>query len=386
MPVSLRLLLACAMRAFGHLRKLQRLPGTMRSAMSVPHEKLPKNIPEVRRRRMFQISLVVAIPWLTTFFVLGLGLAMIQIHRHLLLSPGSHPTVVDVQKMISDTVLAVIIAAVGALLAGVVLALALMRPFREIERKTRSIAAGDLTGRVRLGPGTEFIELEDAFNRMATSLNEYFIKGPARGTITVGADGTVTSVSGDAAALLECAEDVLVGRPLNATFLGADDNAPFLSLARSVLDRREPHPSTEIALFTYLGRTVSVKVSASLLRDSIHATPGALLAIEDISNEKRLREELRRIDRLAALNGLAAGVAHQVRNPLCSIRGFAQLVGESAEADDATRGAAQNIVRQADRINATITNMLETLRPGTPEWDYGRVDEVVAKILRKNNT
>ncbi len=90
---------------------------------------------------------------------------------------------------------------------------------------------------------------------------------------------------------------------------------------------------------------------------------GRVLLMYDLSDIKRLEKEMQRHDRLVALGKMAAGVAHEVRNPLSSIKGFATLLGRKFEKDTEEQKAAQLLVQEAERLNRSITELLNYARP-----------------------
>ena len=90
-------------------------------------------------------------------------------------------------------------------------------------------------------------------------------------------------------------------------------------------------------------------------------------SLRDLTEIKRLQEKVRRSERLAAIGELAAGVAHEVRNPLSSIRGFAQFLGHVLEDKPDEREYAEIMVKEVDRINNVVTNLLSFARPVKPD-------------------
>jgi len=110
-------------------------------------------------------------------------------------------------------------------------------------------------------------------------------------------------------------------------------------------------------------RPVPLAVSASRIVNEEGRFVGNILILRDLGEIRRLQEEIRRQEKLAALGGLAAGVAHEIRNPLSSIKGIATYFGERAEADSEERQAAEVMVQEVDRLNRVITELLEFARP-----------------------
>jgi len=90
---------------------------------------------------------------------------------------------------------------------------------------------------------------------------------------------------------------------------------------------------------------------------------GAVLLMHDLTDLKTLEKKVRRQDRLAALGKMAAGVAHEVRNPLSSIKGFATLLGSKFKPGSEEQKAAELLVNEAERLNRSITELLNYARP-----------------------
>jgi two-component system sensor histidine kinase HydH len=80
---------------------------------------------------------------------------------------------------------------------------------------------------------------------------------------------------------------------------------------------------------------------------------------------RRLKQEVARGQRLASLGSLAAGVAHEIRNPLSSLKGFATYFRERLRDDPDDRETAETMVSEVDRVNRVITQLLEFARPMT---------------------
>lgn len=87
-------------------------------------------------------------------------------------------------------------------------------------------------------------------------------------------------------------------------------------------------------------------------------------------------------EKLAAVGRLAAGVAHEVRNPLGVMRASASMVQESFDAGDERHRACQFICDESDRLNSLITTLLTFSRPTEPNWSRVSLDDVVERALR----
>jgi two-component system, NtrC family, sensor histidine kinase HydH len=110
-------------------------------------------------------------------------------------------------------------------------------------------------------------------------------------------------------------------------------------------------------------RTVPVSVSAARIINELGDFVGEVIILRDLGEVRRLQEEVRRQEKLAALGGLAAGVAHEIRNPLSAIKGLATFFAGQFEDGSEPREAAGVMIQEVDRLNRVITELLEFARP-----------------------
>ncbi|MEK7243520.1 MAG: ATP-binding protein, partial [Thermodesulfobacteriota bacterium] len=113
------------------------------------------------------------------------------------------------------------------------------------------------------------------------------------------------------------------------------------------------------------GRTIPLQIIATTLCEENGAFVGHVLLFRDMTEIRRLEEEVARSRRLASLGSLAAGVAHEIRNPLSSIKGFATWFRERYRDNPEDRETAEVMIREVDRLNRVITQLLEFARPLT---------------------
>jgi two-component system sensor histidine kinase HydH len=95
-----------------------------------------------------------------------------------------------------------------------------------------------------------------------------------------------------------------------------------------------------------------------------------------------LQEKVKRSEKLAAIGELAAGVAHEIRNPLSSIRGFAQFLRHSLKDKPQEKEYAETMVTEVDRINRVVTDLLTFARPMTVEISPTDITELIEHSIR----
>ncbi len=108
---------------------------------------------------------------------------------------------------------------------------------------------------------------------------------------------------------------------------------------------------------------------------------GAFLAlIEDRTDLKKLEERLRQNEKLAAIGGLAAGMAHEIRNPLAGISGSIEMLSQSTTNDDDKKLMAI-VMREIDRLNGLITEFLDYSRPEPPPTESVNLSQILKEVI-----
>ncbi len=180
------------------------------------------------------------------------------------------------------------------------------------------------------------------------------------GVVACGADLGVLRANRAAERLLGRAAIELVGRDVR-TFRSAD-GAPILLLGR------EP-----VVVQQEIERTVTcLDGSARTLAGSIEEIPGGgwVEILSDRTEVRHLRSQVNRLDTLAGMGEMAAGIAHEIRNPLSAVQGFAGLLQQQIDADvlperELMRRYCDRIRRGSAEVENIIANLLLWARPGS---------------------
>ncbi len=186
----------------------------------------------------------------------------------------------------------------------------------------------------------------------AVELSSAVIGGLKSGLLVVDTGDAITRVNDAALDILSLKETDVLGRKV-------EDFKNLRPLAR-LLDRtlNEGPLDQEELVVTCGGRDVPLGATSSVLHGSDGSVVGAVVNFRDLSLVKKLSEEVRMSQHLAALGELAAGIAHEVRNPLNAIQGFAQLIREGVE-DAQMREYLQIIEEEVSKLDAMVEDLLE---------------------------
>jgi two-component system sensor histidine kinase PilS (NtrC family) len=120
--------------------------------------------------------------------------------------------------------------------------------------------------------------------------------------------------------------------------------------------------------------------SSSSLKRADGSTAGALVIFQDLSQWRKLQEELRRTDRMAAVGSMAAGLAHEIGNPLAAISGSVQMLSASVHEDSGQSRLLRIILKESERLDRTIKGFLEFARPE----EGSRIRFDIAALLSEN--
>jgi two-component system nitrogen regulation sensor histidine kinase GlnL len=129
------------------------------------------------------------------------------------------------------------------------------------------------------------------------------------------------------------------------------------------------------------GRRVPVSLTVSPLQDRYGRFLGSILLLRDLTHRKELEEDLKRADRLVLLGTLAAGLAHEIKNPLGGIKGAAQLLKREVNTNPSLLQYADIVVREVDRVNRLIEQLLDLSRPATLHLDALNIHEILDEVL-----
>lgn len=213
----------------------------------------------------------------------------------------------------------------------------------ELERKNEALRA----------------KIED-LDRVGAHLNRV-LDGMSEGIVTMSEEGVLTSANRAAGVIWGRSPAALRGLVLQALFA-----PPALETLCGALRERRRLQDLELPALAADGAPVPVRVSLAPLEGQGAEAAGSrewMLQVADLREVRALEEQARRADRLRALGELAAGVAHELRNPLTTIRGYVQLLPD--EHGDAAFVAEMSrlVLGEIDRLAALTDSLLHLARP-----------------------
>ena len=195
------------------------------------------------------------------------------------------------------------------------------------------------------------------------------------GLITCNLEGLVTTANLAAQEILGKTSMQLVGWPVTGLGLFTIEQWQDLASKAGSFPRARPeaiyHRNGSVR---YIGYSVTPLTSADELRT------GYILIFQDLSDWRKLQEELRLKDRLAAVGELASGIAHELGNPLAAISGSVQMLSSSDEIEPSDTRLLDIILKESQRLDRTIKSFLQFARPK----ERSNVRFNIARLLREH--
>ncbi|MGH9740767.1 MAG: PAS domain S-box protein, partial [Candidatus Acidiferrum sp.] len=162
----------------------------------------------------------------------------------------------------------------------------------------------------------------------------------------------------------------------------AEDRPPLLALYADILAGRQNFGSLEMRVRHKLGDWRRIRFNFSPLADETGKIEGVVLSGRDVTELKRLEEQLIKAEKLAAMGQMLAGVAHELNNPLTAILGVTELLREGQNDQEATKRQLEITHRQARRAARIVQNLLEFSRPASPLKKPVDLNSIIDRTLQ----
>ncbi|MDZ7270563.1 MAG: ATP-binding protein [candidate division KSB1 bacterium] len=196
--------------------------------------------------------------------------------------------------------------------------------------------------------------------RLKTYLN-YILDSMSNCLVVVDRAGTITLFNKAAERLTGYQAKEVVGRRYEDVFRSCTTDA-FAPL--HVVSSASGVSEGDKEIVGKSGQRIPIKFACSRLTDPSGQVLGAIEVFSDLSTVRLLEEQRRRISVLSALTEMAGVVAHEIRNPLQGIAGYAALLSEELPIDDPRHGMARQILEGVQRLDEIVNNLLLLVRPG----------------------
>jgi PAS domain S-box-containing protein len=288
----------------------------------------------------------------------------------------------------------------GGLLAVLLLGIAgtrsLLRPFLELSQAAKDLGKEEIA----LHEDPQFIatafrglidtlhQKEAELSRLYTaeqprtevldSYQEVILGSISSGAISLHPDLTIRVFNKTAQQIFGYLHEGLVGRSCEEVF---GEKGPITRLAREALQEGRIHSRIELAIQRKDGATRWIGVSSSILRDEKGIVRGVTFLLTDLTEIRKLQEQVMLRESLATVGQISAGIAHEVRNSLGAILGFANLLQKKIPVEDPLARHVQGIVDEILLLERTVRDFLVFARPAQLKLYPLDLSEVMEEAL-----
>jgi two-component system sensor histidine kinase PilS (NtrC family) len=215
--------------------------------------------------------------------------------------------------------------------------------------------------------------------RALRNLNALILDNIATGLITVDERGVILQCNRASLEILDLGSSPAVGRSLDEIVPGFLENARRISLQTN--EDAQTAARFDVNYKISEGEKLTLEVLVSVL-PSEGAINGYIFTFQDLTRIRRFESQMRQSEKMAAVGQLAAGIAHEIRNPLASISGSIQLLGGSFTGRQEEEQKLMAIMlREIDRLNNLITEFLDFVRPDTLLDDPVDLNGLLREVL-----
>ncbi len=209
--------------------------------------------------------------------------------------------------------------------------------------------------------------------------NEYVLRSMPSGVISCDTSGRLTHFNAAAGSLLALDPQMLTGKDYREAFA----TYPMLGdMFSSTLQSAQANRITETQIDNGAGERLWISLSSSVLRDNDGQLRGAMIMINNLTELKRLEAAMMLKEHMAALGEMSAGLAHQLRNSMGAIVGFAQLLGRQSSIEPDSAAVAENILKEARVTGDMLDRFLRLSRPSELAITEVDFDELTAALER----
>jgi len=141
-------------------------------------------------------------------------------------------------------------------------------------------------------------------------------------------------------------------------------------------------PFTDLTHRLAGGQEINLRLSVAPLRLPRIESDGTIILFQDTTEITRIEAEMKRVRDLALIGELAAGIAHEIRNPMASISGSIQMLRDGLDVDDTNSKLMDIIMRETSRLNRLVNDFLIFARPRATKIKNFDLDQLITESLQ----
>lgn len=265
--------------------------------------------------------------------------------------------------------------------AGLGIAFAIDKPMKKIREGAKQIADGNFKSTIDAEKLGEFALLGHDFNKMANSLNKFFSGGIDTGWIVFDLNGNVISNDKGAERLLGASSGELFSKDIDWITRFASLSPQFKDTIETGINGHQETSESSVMGKDKEGNLRNLNLSTVLFKNEKSEAMAVAVIFNDLTDMGKISERVQQADRLAALGSMSAGLAHEIRNPLSSIKGLVQLLDEQCKPGDSSKSYAKIMTKEIDRLNGVVSKLLHFSHAGHGKKSVCSLSEAVDRAI-----
>jgi len=254
-----------------------------------------------------------------------------------------------------------------------------IKPIEELARVSQKIAEGDFGQRVHSTANNELGAMTHAFNEMARRLqshNEYILESMSNGLLVVDLNGHVTTFNKAASTILGLSQFEVVGRNYADIF---KSKPVFLETIQSAYESHRHLENQEINMSEEEPQFIRLRSAPLLGADNQEL--GTEFLFTDETQLRKLQSQIKVSEKMATIGELAAGIAHEIRNPLGAMKGFSEILQKKLSKNPEAKEMVEDIASEIEILNKIVTNFLVFAKPTTVDSQKTNLSEAIEGVL-----
>jgi PAS domain S-box-containing protein len=209
------------------------------------------------------------------------------------------------------------------------------------------------------------------------NFNDDILRYMLNGVITTNEKGIITSINQAAINILEIDSEDLIGKSVSEVF---EKNGSTVNEIENAINRKGFYRGYDIKInlknkFKYLA------INVSLISISSERSSGVIIIIQDTTEKRAIDEQLQRMDRLASLGKFAAGIAHEIRNPLTGISLFLDDLHDNICTDKEVSSVIELALKEVERLENLVNELLDYAAPYKGELQERDINRLIENTI-----
>jgi PAS domain S-box-containing protein len=301
------------------------------------------------------------------------------------------------------TILIAFISVAALIIFALILSMLITKPIKKLVFEANSIAKGENNENIKVDTSDEIGSLAESFNLItskwkstiekvleisgeAASLEEvtehaekFFDNVPAA-VITIDNTGKITTFNNVASAITGLDYNEVMNKNIDDDVF--KNMLPVTNLLSDGLNNGVVYAKYMVKIVNSSNLNTAVLVNTSIQKDSRGNIIGVIGIFRSAEELMKMEQSISRAKSLASLGVLSAGMAHEIRNPLTSIKGYAQYIKSELGENNELTDDVSVIENEVDRLNGILTNFLEFARPEKPNLKSEDANTVINRVVK----